>query len=182
MSDQIQDKYFYKNEEYSLIEPNGTDLFSPEEFGLEPVMMHTGCWNGYYAKYEIADDALYLKELTLCDRNGKYPSIDGVIPVRAFTRPDILPRNEELKREIAYGKTAYIAEGPSKYMNTARYANMSYKLPFTGNIRLAKNIIKDSASDRDLYNLLFNREDMYRTVLDFTVDHGRVVRIVDRSK
>lgn len=58
----------------------GGDLISPEKFGMEPEMIHTACYRGYYATYELTEEGLFLREMTLRERNGKYMPIAGVDP------------------------------------------------------------------------------------------------------
>lgn len=80
MTAQIPDTIIYEGDKYELIGMAGGDLISPEQFGMEPEMISTACYRGYYATYELTDEGLYLRELTLHERNQKYVAIDGVIP------------------------------------------------------------------------------------------------------
>lgn len=77
MTAQISDTFLFKGDEYSLIAINGGDLASPEQFGMEPEMLHTGCYRGFYAMYELTEESLYLRELTLREKNGNYLPIEG---------------------------------------------------------------------------------------------------------
>jgi hypothetical protein len=45
---------------------------------MEPEMLHTACYRGFYATYEVKDDGLFLRELTLREKNGKYLPLAGV--------------------------------------------------------------------------------------------------------
>ncbi len=63
-----------------MIGMTGSTLATPEQFGMESVMISTGCYRGFYATYELAPEALYLREFTLREKNGKYLPIDGVSP------------------------------------------------------------------------------------------------------
>ena len=179
MTEQIRDRYLYQKEEYELLEHPGQSLFSPEPFGMEPVMMHTGCWRGYYAEYEIVNDAIYLNKLTIRDRNGKYVPIGGVIPEKAFVRPDIFPQEKELNAATIEGKTVYYPENSA---TSVVYSNMSFKLPFTGKIRLAKDTVVDVPHEMNLLVILLYEASRYRTVIDLTIDEGTVVQVVDRSQ
>ena len=42
MTGQISDKFLFKGKKYSLIGIDGGDLASPEQFGMEAEMLHTG--------------------------------------------------------------------------------------------------------------------------------------------
>lgn len=41
---------------------------------MEPEMIHTECYRGFYAIYELTEEALYLRELTLREKNENYMS------------------------------------------------------------------------------------------------------------
>lgn len=81
MTAQISDKILFKGEEYSLIGTEGDNLFSPEQYGMQPEMIHTACYRGFYATYEVIEDGLYMRELTLRESQGKYLPIEGISPL-----------------------------------------------------------------------------------------------------
>jgi hypothetical protein len=80
MTAQIPDTFIFKGEEYSLIGMKGGDLISPEQFGMLPEMLHTACYRGFYATYELMETGLYLRKLTLREKGGNYLPIHGVPP------------------------------------------------------------------------------------------------------
>lgn len=80
MTAQIPDTFIYQSEEYDLIGMSGGDLAYPQQFGMEPVMIHTACYKGFYATYELTEDSLVLRELTLREKNANYLTIQGVEP------------------------------------------------------------------------------------------------------
>lgn len=80
MTAQISDAFLFKGDRYSLIGMTDGDLASPEQFGMEPEMLHTACYRGFYATYELTEEALYLRELTLRERTGKYQPIGETQP------------------------------------------------------------------------------------------------------
>ncbi len=82
MTAQISDTFIFKGDEYSLIGMKGGDLASPEQFGMEPEMINTACYRGFYATYELTEESLYLRELTLREKNGNYLPIQGIEPVK----------------------------------------------------------------------------------------------------
>lgn len=82
MTAQITDMFIFKGDEYCLIGMTKGDLASPEQFGMEPEMLHTACYRGFYATYELTEEALYLRELTLREKNGKYLPIGETQPER----------------------------------------------------------------------------------------------------
>jgi len=80
MTGQISDTFIYKSDRYSLIGKMGWDLFSPLKYGMTPEMISTACYQGHISTYEIKDEKLYLQQLTIRDKNGNYPPINGVEP------------------------------------------------------------------------------------------------------
>ncbi len=82
MTAQISDTFIFNGDEYSLIGIKGGDLAFPEQFGMEPEMINTACYRGFYASYELRKDALYLREFTLRERNGNYLPIKGIEPTK----------------------------------------------------------------------------------------------------
>jgi hypothetical protein len=145
MTAQISDTFIFGGEEYSLIGIQGWGLASPEQFGMEAKMLHTACYRGFIAKYEVTKEALYLRELTLREKNGNYLPIDGIQPETG------------------------------KYQAT--YRGLSVVVPFTGKIRLGKGLIHDLH-----IHMGYQKAAAYETVLDLTLNDGRVVKILDRAK
>ena len=82
MTAQISDTFLVRGKKYSLIGISGGELASPEIFGMIPAMLHTACYRGYYATYELTEDSLFLKELTLREANGNYLPIGDVQPTK----------------------------------------------------------------------------------------------------
>jgi hypothetical protein len=83
MTAQIADTFLYKNENYSLLGIKGGSLISPQQFGMEPVRLSTACYRGFYGTYELTEEALFLKELTLAEKNGNYLPIQGIKPEKS---------------------------------------------------------------------------------------------------
>jgi len=82
MTAQITDTFLFKGERYSLIGIGPGHLAFPEQYGMQPEMTDTGCYRGFYSTYELTDEALYLRELTLRERNGNYKTIGDIEPVK----------------------------------------------------------------------------------------------------
>ncbi len=144
MTAQIGDKFLLKGEVYSLIGISGGDLASPQLYGMEPEMLHTACYRGFYASYELTDDTLYLREMTVREKNGHYRHIGDVEP--------------------------NIGDGQATYLD------LNEVVPFTGKIRLAKDFI------RELYiHMGYQKASAFKTVMDYTLEKGRVKDIKDRS-
>jgi hypothetical protein len=77
MTAQIPDTFIYQGEEYALVGIEGGGLLKPKDFGLQPIMMHTACYRGYYCTYRIAEDGLFLTHLVVRTRQAIYPPIEG---------------------------------------------------------------------------------------------------------
>jgi len=80
MTAQISDTFIYKSDRYSLIGKMGGHLFSPFKYGMIPEELHTACYQGYYSTYQIKGEKLYLQRLTIREKNGNYPPINGIDP------------------------------------------------------------------------------------------------------
>ena len=110
---QISDTFIFKGNEYSLIGKTGGDFATPKQFGMSAVMIHTACYRGYYATYELTDEGLLLRKLTLREKDGNYLPILGISPVI---------NTKEQK---------------------ATYSNLHVIVQFSGKIRLAKDFIRE---------------------------------------
>ena len=80
MTAQISDTFMFKGEEYALVGISGGDLTSPYDFGMTPEALHTACWRGFYSTYEITDEGIFLKDMTMRERDGNYRPINNIMP------------------------------------------------------------------------------------------------------
>jgi len=76
---QIEDTFLLDGEQFAL-KSNLSTLIHPSNWGIEPTMMHTGCYRGYYATVEVTGGRLVLQSLTVSSRGGDFPVINGVQP------------------------------------------------------------------------------------------------------
>ena len=113
MTAQIEDKFIYKSKWHSLVGLQGGELFSPEQCGMNPEMIDTSCYRGFYAVYKIKRNKLYLHELTVLEKDNNYLPICGKLP-------------QESDNGIG-----------------ATYKNLELEIPFTGKIRLARDFIEE---------------------------------------
>lgn len=77
---QIPDIIIFRGEKYDLIGLAGGQLFKPQNFGMEPVPLHTACWRGFYSTYVIKDKLLFLQKMTTSIKNGNYKPINKILP------------------------------------------------------------------------------------------------------
>jgi hypothetical protein len=111
MTGQIADTVLFKGEEYEIIGIAGGELFDPFAYDMFPEMMHTACYRGFYATYRIEGERISLDRLTIREREGKYPALNGVLP----------------EADLNVG--------------TAKYWNVGIFVPFSGKLRLARDFI-----------------------------------------
>jgi len=81
MTAQITDTFIFKDEIYSLIGITGDKLIHPSQFGMEPVILHTACYKGFYSTYELTDSSMILRKMTLRERQNNYRVIEGNKPI-----------------------------------------------------------------------------------------------------
>ena len=81
MTAQILNTFIFKDDEYGLIGLNGDKLIHPSQFGMDPVMLHTACYDGFYATYELTDSSLILRKMTLREQQNNYLAIEGNKPI-----------------------------------------------------------------------------------------------------
>ncbi|MHA1680452.1 MAG: hypothetical protein ACTSUE_05550 [Promethearchaeota archaeon] len=153
MTGQISDKVKFKNEEYELIGINGTGLFEPEQFGINPFGSCTACWRGYIMIYECKENEFLLKHMRVSTKE-KPQSIKGV---KAKPSKDFLMytyNNLNLKTEFT--GTILIGKDFIRQM----YVHMGFQRPicfkkvleFTienGNITAMKNLSSEIKQQRE---------------------------------
>ncbi|MEC4814524.1 MAG: hypothetical protein SAK29_14795 [Scytonema sp. PMC 1069.18] len=115
MTAQIPDTFLYQGEEYSLVALEGERLITPQDYQMQPAMLHTACYRGFYSTYEITDDGLFLTEMVIGEVKEGYKPIQGILPT--------------LPQEDCYGYPTY--------------KGLRLLAPFSGKIRLAKDFIKE---------------------------------------
>jgi hypothetical protein len=81
MTTQQSDEVTFEGVDYELTAVDGTGLFDPAAWGLEPQFMGTHCWRGYICEYGIVEQRLLLRALTVGSEDTP-PPLDGVQPRR----------------------------------------------------------------------------------------------------
>lgn len=184
MTAQIADKFFFKNEKYSLIGMSGSELFLPEDYEMQPEMLSTACYSGFYAAYEITKVGFYLRELTIKEKNSYYPIVGGVLPKLAYyenidenSDELIWPNEKSIKAEsiVEHHQNLEWLKMNCRVMK-ATYSELDLKINFSGQIRLAKDFI-----DTLYVHMGYQKPSSFKTVLDITFRNGELVQINDRS-
>src|SRR4051794_25893114 len=154
MTAQFSDAVFYRNRPFSLAGVHGQGLFVPEAHGLEPQSSCSACWRGYIVAYEVVDDRLLLKDLSL------FPSSEEMAAAcRGEGRP-------------LFGARPGVPEKSS----IVQYDGLHHPLAFTGGLLLADDFIEE------LYvHMGFHPAWKYREVHELIFDAGRLTRAADRS-
>lgn len=164
MTAQATDTFIYKRQDHELIGLKGAGLFSPDDFGMIPEMLHTACYRGFICTYKTVRNRLCLHELVIREANGNYRPINGVPPEKQYV--------EEVSKMIG-------PEGGGEHEDqvyTATYHDLKMPIPFTGKLRLARGFI------REFYiHMGYQKPSAYRTVYDFAVEDGKILEVKDRS-
>jgi hypothetical protein len=80
---QIPDSVLVSGVGYQIIGVKGEGLLHPIDFGMQCRMMHTACYRGYIAQYEVRDGQLVLTRIHI-QAEGEVLPIDGISPNQPF--------------------------------------------------------------------------------------------------
>lgn len=81
MTAQIEDRFFL-NRESCHLKTDLSRLIHPNNWGMEPTMMHTACWRGYHGVIRVEKNTLFLDALTVNTKNGEYNQINDKMPTQ----------------------------------------------------------------------------------------------------
>jgi hypothetical protein len=150
MSLQFTDTLRFRGYTYELLQITTEEgLADPRDFGLEPEMIHTACYRGFYLRYSLTRKGLFLRWMTVRDRRGHYPPIRGVEPIL----------------------------GPGGY--TAVYRGLEVPVPYTGGLRIGREPLSEAVQ---VWDSISPQVDGYRSVLQLTLEEGRLAECVDISE
>jgi hypothetical protein len=74
---QESDQVYFEGSWFAVTAVDGTGLFDPATYGLEPRAISTGCYHGYVCRYAIVERQLVLRELDL-GSDDEPPPLGGV--------------------------------------------------------------------------------------------------------
>ena len=63
MTAQIGDSYSYKGGDYTIVAMSEPLRFDPRFYGFKPESATTACWNGFWCKYKISEDGIFLDNI-----------------------------------------------------------------------------------------------------------------------
>ena len=78
MTAQAGDKFSYKGKDLYLVARSVRSRFSPIHYKIKPEGITSGCYEGYWCRYNITNKKLFLEDLYINSENGEYPPINGV--------------------------------------------------------------------------------------------------------
>ena len=80
MTAQMADSFLLEEKRFLLVGVNGSGLFHPSDYNMQPLPRITSCWRGYVCTYEVFQNELLLDSLLVnLDREG--PAIKDIHPV-----------------------------------------------------------------------------------------------------
>lgn len=152
MTAQIPDHFILDGTSYSLVD--GIGLFSPLDYGLEPIMTVTSCWRGYICTYTTQEQRLVLDTLDISLRN--------------FLQPESLASDApRLNGVPAQRKRSILAHS---------YVGLALPISYSGRLLIADDFI------RELYvHMGFHPAWKYRTVIELSFDGGNLTGRRDAS-
>ena len=86
MTAQAGDKFIYEGKEFSVVStcfsamPLAFRFFDLLRRGIIPEGTSSACYEGYTCHYCFNDNGLFLEDLHVNSRTGKYPAINGITP------------------------------------------------------------------------------------------------------
>lgn len=156
MTAQITDKVLYQGEKHEIVGIKGKGLINPTNFGLEPVMIHTACYRGFYLQYSVLNDKLLLTRMNVNDGSDSYPPISGI------------------EATVLYYDTR---DGEKMERNERVYEGLRVPVPFSGGLLIARDFI------REMYvHMGFQKPTSFRTVHELLIDNGTITRMIAHSE
>lgn len=83
MTGQIPDTVVWKQKKYDLIGYDGGALFDPLLYEMQPSPLHTACWRGFFCKYKIIRNRLYLENLNISTEDNNYSPVNSAMPKKS---------------------------------------------------------------------------------------------------
>lgn len=152
MTAQIGDSFYFKNHEYSIVAISEPLCFRPQDYGIIPVAICTGCWAGFWCEYEISDAGIILEDFYVNAKGDYYPAVNGVTP---------LEEDDE----------------PFQYMGHHLYKGVHIKMPYTGKIVAGKDFLRDY-----YIHMGYQRAWAYRELKEFVFEEGALADVIDHSR
>ena len=165
MTAQIADSLTYADCEFTLVERNGDELFSPSEIGLTPVMSSTANYRGFYCQYSILNNRFCLTKFwvgfdsknDLFAKCGKGPRCFGQLP----------------SRDTHHGVDA-LTDEPVECFGDWYYENFQHEIAYSGGILVGHDFIRETYVHGG-----FPRAYQFLTLHELVFDNGELTSTHD---
>ena len=164
MSEQVNDKFIYKNGKFELISIESPRKFlNWESFGLNPIELSTACWRGFVNTFSVIDKHLVLAEIYTNNQTRNeneemvtinIPEINGILP--EIEEPDKILANEY------------------KYYRIIIYKKLNYRMNYNGSLVIVKDYLNDFVSGP--YAFLKISPFCYKNILKLSFSEGKFVK------
>lgn len=138
MTTQVSDTLVFEGRRFRVEGVDGTPLFAPSDFGIEPVELSTACYDGYYCTYEIVEQQLRLMDIHLGLSEVDSATVDAGQGPLMFGR---LPREDVriIRRErIRDGKKVVV----ERRLSEGYFVDSLHEpWPFTGGMLIGAGLI-----------------------------------------
>ena len=155
MTAQIENRFKFNGDDYSIVAISTPIDFKPQDYGITPLPIFNACWDGYWCEYEITKTEIILKNLYINSHNDEYPEING-----------ISPENDSQNKQNHF-----------QYMGHHLYKNLNIKMNFTGKILIGKGFLKQY-----YIHMGYQRAWAYEVLEELVFENGMLIRTVDHSE
>jgi len=160
----------YQEHLYVIASKKGTELFEPQQHGLDPVSFSTADERGYYCCYAVRSSQLLLTKLGIgmvLEKGKQPPTLFGVTPHK--------------ETHDVYSRPLFAKEPRRTYSSRESpewiYSDLEVQVPFTGRLFLGRHFI------RELYTHVgFPTAWSFEEALELRIDDGAIIEVVERSQ
>lgn len=152
MTAQFGDQFLYDGVCYNIVRIDEPLNFSPEAYGITPEAACTACWNGFWCRYNITDEGIFLEDLYIHSKDEVYPEINGVAPC---TEGD--------------GK-------PLTYFGHRLYKGLNLRIPYSGKILVGTEFLP-----KYYIHGGYQRPWAYNVLTEFILEKGVLAEKKDHS-
>ena len=167
MTAQIGDICKYQKKDYWVVKLSGKHLFEPKSYGLVAHPSMTACYRGFWCEFSLENDSLVLNDLYLFNKDGYYPSLNGVdVSPQEFIEYERFSGNLQ-KREIVTRPA---------YFGHRLYKDVHLPINYNGRILIGR-------TPKCTYHIdgIWDNPWQYSDLKEFIFDEGILVDIIDQS-
>jgi hypothetical protein len=154
MTAQMNDAFLLQDKRFSIVGVNGSGLFDPLIYNMQPLPRITSCWRGYVCTYKTLDNRLLLDSLLVnLDQEG--PAINDIRP--AFSNQGTFNNTYNgIKLQMDFTGGILVAYGfiQQLYVHMGFHPAWKYETVFElilsqGNVLDTRNVSSEMAQLRD---------------------------------